>query len=60
MATAGHFRRKADQCRRLAGVILTPNDPTGMALLALAVEYDHKATSLEAGAAGDGSSKPVT
>jgi hypothetical protein len=54
MTTAVYFRQKAEQCRRLAAGILTQNDPTGLALQALAVEFDSKATALEAGAAAGG------
>jgi hypothetical protein len=47
MATALYFRQKAEQCRRLASAILTRNDPTAMALQALAVEFDQRAKALE-------------
>jgi hypothetical protein len=54
MTAAAYFRQKAEQCRRLAAGILTRNDPTGLALQALAVEFDGKATALEADAASAG------
>jgi hypothetical protein len=38
-ADAHYFRRKADQCRRLARSIFLLNDPTAASLFALAVEY---------------------
>jgi hypothetical protein len=47
MSSAVYFRQKAEQCRRLAKGMLTRNDPAVLALQALAVEFDHKATALE-------------
>jgi hypothetical protein len=46
--TADYFREKAAQCRRLADAILDDKDPTRIALLALAVEFETKAVALAA------------
>jgi hypothetical protein len=48
MESAGYFREKAEQCRRLAGCILTRNDPTAVSLAALAREFDAAAAVIEA------------
>ncbi len=48
METASYFREKAEQCRRLAGCILTRNDPTAASLGALAVEFDAAAAVIDA------------
>jgi hypothetical protein len=48
MPNAVYFRQKAEQCRRLAASILTRNDVTAAALQALAVEFDSRASALEA------------
>ena len=41
-------QEEAERCRRLADAILNKDDPTKIALLALAVEFDQKATASEA------------
>ena len=46
--SASYFREKAEQCRRLAGWILTPHDPTAASLRALSVEFDAAAAVLDA------------
>jgi hypothetical protein len=48
MESASYFREKAEQCRRLASCILARNDPTLVALNALAVEFDATAVAIEA------------
>lgn len=48
MASAVYFRQKAEQCRRLAKHIYSGNDPTAASLGALAIEFDARATALEA------------
>ena len=48
MESAGYFREKAEQCRRLASCILTRNDPTAVSLAALAREFDAAAAVIEA------------
>lgn len=48
MESSTYFREKAAQCRRLAKVILTKNDPAIAALLALADEFDARAAALTA------------
>jgi hypothetical protein len=48
MPSAVYFRQKAEQCRRLAASVLTRNDPITSALQALAVEFDSRASALEA------------
>jgi hypothetical protein len=46
--SADYFRKKAEQCRRLAGSISNSNDPAVASLLALAVEFEAKAVALTA------------
>jgi hypothetical protein len=48
MESANYFREKAEQCRRLARSIPTRNDPTGVSLHALAVEFDATASAIDA------------
>jgi hypothetical protein len=48
MESASYFREKAEQCRRMAGCILTRNDPTAASLRALAVEFDAAASVIDA------------
>jgi hypothetical protein len=48
MQTSDYFRKKAEQCRRLANSILVPNDPTAAGLNALALEFDSHAALIEA------------
>ena len=48
MATAVIFRQKAEQCRRLANAFSNSNEPAVGSLKALAIEFDAKATTIEA------------
>jgi hypothetical protein len=48
METADSLRRKAAQCRRLAGGILRKTDPTRVSLLEMADEYERRAATVEA------------
>ena len=46
--TADYYRQKAEQCRRMAGMIMHQNDPVVANLMALAVEFEAKAVALTA------------
>jgi hypothetical protein len=48
MESAGYFRERAEQCRRLARGIVTRNDPIAVSLAALAREFDAAAAAIEA------------
>ena len=45
---ADYFRRKAEQCRRLAAALVNQSDPAVANLLALAVEFEARAVALTA------------
>jgi hypothetical protein len=47
LANALYFRRKAEQCHRLANEILDGRDPVVLELNALAIEFAAQATGLE-------------
>ena len=48
METPDYFRRKAEQCRRLADAHHNRRDPVVANLLTLAVEFEAKAVALAA------------
>lgn len=47
MQNASYFRRRAAQCRQLAGILKDQNDPIALVLLNTASEYDATADALE-------------
>lgn len=46
--TPDYYRQKAEQCRRMASMIMHQNDPVVANLMALAVEFEAKAVALTA------------
>jgi hypothetical protein len=53
MQSAMHCRERAEQCRRLAQEITTRDDPAIKSILALAREWDEKATAIDTSRATD-------
>jgi hypothetical protein len=48
LESAGYFREKAEQCRRLSLCIGRRDDPTANSLKALALEFDAAAAAIDA------------
>jgi hypothetical protein len=44
-----YFRRKAEQCRRLAAYMTVENDKTAASLKAMAIEFDAMAAAADVG-----------